>query len=322
MSYAKLDLLQGQVYELLEELLTVNQGSSIDEVKLEQSKITRRVNDILVQYKEYLTILKNRLKRGGRDQLAEFELYESKLSSLKIKVRSLQIQANDLNIEAEHKRTLEKYGLNKRQDKQSLENARDELFGDRSSSKKEESNASTDQQILSHNKKITSSLQATRELMSSTVLQSELNLDSLDQQTKDLHKLNEDYVRFADLLNKSKQIVKFIEKQDKSDRNRIYLSLGFFMFCCAWVIWRRVLRTPVRILLWSFFKVFRIFNWIFGTTQVAEASPSSTVSEIASTVLTASIEMISSVDFDKEFVMDLDVTQAIQTTTQLLMDEL
>ena len=115
-----------------------------------------------------------------------------------------------------------------------------------------ESELSINQQIVQQNKQITKSLQTSRQLLSASILQSELNIENLDQQTKDLYKLNENFLQFNDLLNKSKQIVKFIEKQDKADRQRIYLSMGFFILCCCWVVYRRILRRPIKILLWSF----------------------------------------------------------------------
>ena len=127
--------------------------------------------------------------------------------------------------------------------------------------------ASINQQIVSQNKQITKSLQASRQLLSAGILQSELNIDNIDQQTKDLYKLNEGFIQFNDLLNRSKKIVKFIEKQDKADRQRIYLSMGFFILCCSWVVYRRILRRPLKIFLWSFFKIL-IFST--GCLEVVE----------------------------------------------------
>lgn len=235
----------------------------------------------------------------GRPMLVNsgLQIYELKYESLKAKLRDMELFINDTRQEKLHQDRLVKFdllpptsqeeirdqerdqdhgednqfsnarGVTNGKSAQSLDKAKAQLFANRSNKNNTNANAnptSINAQINAQNTKITSSLQASRSLLLTSVLQSELNIDSIDQQSKDLARLNESFIKFGDLLGKSKGIVKFIEKQDKSDRQRIYLAMGFFLVCCCWVIYRRVLRRPLRILFWSLFKIFNIFGWLFG----------------------------------------------------------
>ncbi|KAK6458105.1 Sec20-domain-containing protein [Scheffersomyces xylosifermentans] len=338
--YNKLDHLQSQIFDQLNELIGINQNEDIDDTRVESSKVVKKLNKELLTYKDYLIILKSKIGHNKEEQVL-YNRYESKFVSLKSKARDLHLYSNDLNNEIIHKQRITRFSLDKIEPENqqvSDEVAREQLFANRSKKLQESKELSLNQQILQQNKQITSSLQTSKQLLSASVLQSELNIDSLDQQTKDLHKLNEDFLRFSDLLNKSKQIVKFIEKQDKADRRRIYLSVGFFLLCCAWVIYKRILRMPLRILFWSFFKIFRIFNWIFvrdgsvqqmGTEQLVSGILATTVlssilgTEVATTVETSiSSALESSIDLDNEFVMDIDSDLSILESLTTAMSEI
>lgn len=282
--YHQLDSIQIGVYEQLTKLVQTQDAK-------DQSQLVLSIASLLTTFQDYLAIIKTR-----DDDL--YDIYANKLNNLRQKVRDVQVKRNEVEGERIHQQRLQKYGTVAVEDES---DARDKLFGARGPAKDK---LTVDQQILSHNKQITSSLQATRQLLSATVLQSELNIDSLDQQTKDLHKLNDEFVRFNDLLNKSRQIVKFIEKQDKLDKRRIYLSIAFFALCCAWVIWKRILRLPVRMLLWSFFRVFGIVGWLFGgKSGIAIVSPVespslniyATVSEIMDTTTAKDVSTFSDI---------------------------
>lgn len=364
--YHQLDSIQIGIYEQLTSLV------QSQDVK-DQSKIVLSITHLLTTFHDYLAIIKT------RDEDGLYDIYANKLKGLREKVREVQIRRSDAEGELIHSQRLEKYGEVATSTDDDVSDSRDKLFGNRVSPGTGKPKPSVDHQILSHNKQITSSLQATRQLLSATMLQSELNIDSLDQQTKELHKLNDDFLKFNDLLNKSKQIVKFIEKQDKLDKRRIYLSIGFFALCCAWVIWKRILRLPVRMFLWSFFKVFGIVGWIFGDksgfvlsmgnveslssvissmsspgssfstsgsslstlsslSSVSDMSSSisdisSTISDISSTFsdasstgtissLSSSIIPTKSFDLENDYVIDLEESVVVQSTTERLVDEL
>lgn len=329
-----LDEIQAKVYENLRELVKYEAGE-------DQSKLLVVINKLLIRYREYLKILNSKVE-GQDDKVVLVDIYQNKLVALRNKVRSVQLKADELKNEKIHQERIQKYHLDDKNKGLDNEIARDKLFAGRSVKKTTKMNI--DEDILSHNKKITSSLQMTRQLMSTSILQTELNVDSLDQQTKDLKNLNEEYIKFGDLLARSKGIVKFIEKQDKHDKRRIYMALGFFAFCCVWVIWRRILRTPVRLFLWSVFKVFGIVGWMFGgsnkidtdvyntlvTSDIFLSSPPTiigTASEIIDLVSETTSSIVSSLILEaSEIISELEDFSSISTiaikSAERIMDEL
>ncbi|KAG2733193.1 hypothetical protein G9P44_004183 [Scheffersomyces stipitis] len=345
----RLDSLSHDIHDNLSQLVQINQNESIDDAKYESSKVIRDINKQLLSYKEYLQILHNRLGHSKSDT-AVYDQYHSKYVFLKSKTRDFHLYSHKLNNEIIHKQRIERYSLDEKDtfpDSNSQESAREQLFAHRSKKIQEAKETSVNEQILKSNKSITTSLQTSRQLLSTSVLQSELNIDSLDQQTKDLRRLNEDFLKFNDLLARSRQIVKFIEKQDKSDRRRIYLSIGFFLLCCSWVVYKRILRTPLRLLLWSFFKIFRIFNWLFvssdslekmGTEEILTAIMASSIStesiesigtviessvtlETSETISDTILSMVSEVSDVVSSVVSF-IESPVLTTTERLMDEL
>ncbi|KAI5959221.1 SEC20 [Candida theae] len=319
--HSKLDHLQKTIYSDFDNLLST---LNIEDDDNSSPTIVARINQHLVEYKDYLRIMKS---VSTDDSI--YRIYDLKLKALKRKFTKVQLYLNE-----EQQVKIQQYRLvhfNLLSDSQNEtsddsnggthQSARDQLFSNRSSRKTAE--ASIAQQINQHNTKITSSLQKSRDLLSTSILQSELNIDAIDQQTKDLTKLNESFIQFGDLLNKSRGIIKFIEKQDKSDRQRIYLSMGFFILCCVWVLYRRVLRRPLKILFWSLFKIFNIFNWILGTGSKAETSKETadTLRVIASTTAVVLSTALSEV-FEEPASETLETIISSITTTARLVDEL
>ena len=65
--------------------------------------------------------------------------------------------------------------------------------------------------------------------------------------------------------------------------------MGFFILCCSWVVYRRILRRPLKIFLWSFFKIFNIFNWLLGGGRSKGLSASDM---IVSSVIAATTEIV------------------------------
>lgn len=293
MLHQRLDDIQESTYEELIEFVRLNRDEDSLGSEADGSIIIKRINRLLVEFGDTLTILERRLDKDNDEEVSQYHHYVSKLSALRARVRLVQLEAHNLTKEVAHNQRIMKYNII-----QDTRDPREQLFSNRSTTP-QTPELSINQQILSQNKQITSSLQSTRQLLTSSILQSELNIDSLDQQTKDLNNLNEEFMKFSDVLNKSRQIVKFIEKQDRGDKQRIYLSFGFFALCCVRIIWKRILRTPVRIFLWTFFKAFGIVNWFIGSnSKGAEAGVSSILntavlmasSAEAESILTAIVE--------------------------------
>lgn len=216
------------------------------------------IESLLVEYKELLVVARIKYPEV-------YPQYQLKFEGVQNKVRQYQIKQNHAVNEKTQEQRLEKYYIVPDLSLNMLaEEAREALFAGYSRTSKDQEDKLTKQQVLLTNKKITQSLQQTRQLMTSLILQTELNIDSLDQQTKDLKSLNENYMRFSDILSVSDLVVKFIEKQDRADQRRIRYALIFLGLCVFRVFWRRALLLPIRMLFWWFLRLFRVFTWIFG----------------------------------------------------------
>ena len=335
-SFKRLDELQFAVFAKINEIIddcdpTASQGE--ESIELKRIKSTKDANGLIFKFRDMLKVIEINISGGSDDQLSvKYQIYKEKLSNLRIKLRESQLQSYNSENELVHNQRIAKYSpvLKENLNESDLRN---DLFSGRST--KEDSkvkNKTIQDQILSHNKSITSSLQSTRQLMSTSIVQTELNIDSVEQQTKDLSNLNDKFTDFESLLNKSKNIVRFIEKQDRKDKNNIYLSIGFLLLCSAWVIWRRLLKMPVKFFLWSLFKIFRIFNTIFVTSSnKGDVDIYATVGAISSSLIASSILSSSTgtINLDEEFTMSIEPNgehktweDIVSTATSRIVDEL
>lgn len=292
-----LDEIQFEIFNKIEGFIALNELDNREKTDADRFKIIAEATKLILKYYNYLQVFRANITTDKEKELCS--LYESKLKYLKVRLREVQLFENNLENELIHRRRIEKY----RPRSTTEQSLKKELFQGRSLNGLEKASTETvEDQILFQNKKITSSLQSTRHLLSSSILQTELNIDSLDQQSKDLGDLNNQLFKLSDILTKSSQVVKFIEKQDRNDKRRIYMSIYFFIACCSWVIWKRILRIPTKFFLWSLLRVFRIFNWLIPNKDIetifnkdgldALASSSITsllISTIASTLATSSI---------------------------------
>lgn len=248
------------------------------------------VESLLVEYKELLVVARIKYPEA-------YPLYQLKFDGVQNKVRQYQIKQNLAVNERTQEQRLEKYYIVPEASLSMLaEEAREALFAGYARSSKHQEDKLTKQQVLLTNKKITQSLQQTRQLMTSLILQTELNIDSLDQQTKDLKSLNESYMKFSDILSVSDLVVKFIQKQDREDQRRIRYALIFLGLCVFRVFWRRALLLPIRMLLWWFLRLFRVFGWIFGKVFFKSSSAVSSSGISYETVSALMTQVESSID--------------------------
>ncbi|CAH6718585.1 protein transport protein Sec20p [[Candida] jaroonii] len=353
-----LDGLQDQVFDRFEDIVNIGDpltGGSVESIDFIRSSISKDATKLIGKFENTLNILKIKVNNYigtfdvDHDRLKIiFELYQDKLSNLKHQLKETELKSYRLEEEFNHKQRMKSFSKVPEREK-TFEEMKQELFDGRSNEDKELKERDVEQQLLDTNKSVTASLKNTRQLMAASIIQTELSIDSLDQQSKDLNSFNGLLDELNNTLKKSKNIVKFIEKQDRSDKNRIYLSLGFLMVCCAWVIWRRILKLPVKILLWSTIKVFRIFLWFMpskvlnaeevissqvlasemSATAVATLSTLAIVSTITSTIST-SISTIStgssiplSERLNEEIIMDMEVSKTWEEiVTEVIKDEL
>lgn len=332
--FQQLNILQFASFAKINEIIDASDPSinhDDESIEHKRTKLTREANGIILQFRDLLKIIEINL--AGKDNAplsVKYQIYKQKLSNLRFKLRESQLQSYDLENELDHKQRIAKFVPEIKKAESEAE-MKERLFSGRNMKKNKSKNQTTQDQILSHNKSITSSLQTTRQLMSTSIVQTELNIDSVDQQTKDLSNLNDKFTDFESLLKRSRNIVRFIEKQDRKDKNRIYLSISFLLLCCAWVIWNRLLKLPVKFMLWSFFKIFRIFNRIFVSKGANEdLSMYATVGvTVTSSLIASSITPSTSIDLDKEFTMNVESggehktwEDVVNEATGRIMDEL
>lgn len=306
-----IDQLQYTTFSKIRQIIDIPSGESINDTRKELSK---EASVLLNEIRNNLKIIEIKLQ-GNHLKLTKtkYQAYQQKFLGLKAKLRESQMKSSENEDELVHRKRVDKYVksvLEKLERNKSSKDLREDLFAGRSENDQKAGNDNTvKDQILIHNKSITNSLQLTRQLMSTSVMQTELNIDSIDQQSKDLSQLNNKLLDLNVVLKRSRQIVRFIEKQDKKDKQRIYLSIGFLLLCCAWVIWRRILKLPVKIMLWGFFKVFGIVNWFSVKTSGNQKI------EVYASVREALEVTPISMNFDNEFIQDIGTEKDDETTT-------
>lgn len=264
--FLKIDRIQFEVFDKIDEVLNLNKTpSQTQSIEERRSTLSKSANAQITKIPGLLDVLSVQIKQVTNAELSsqhyneKFLLYKEKVNYLKLKLRESQLIASSMEHELIHKQRIQEYV---KEESLQPEDLRAELFAGRSQESTENNEKSIDEQVLTQNQNITSSLKLTKQLMTMSVMQTELNIDNLVQQSRDLNKLNDKLVDLESVLLKSRQIVKFIEKQDKHDKRRIYASIGFLLLCSAWVLWRRVFKLPVKILLWSLLKFFGVFNWV------------------------------------------------------------
>ncbi|CCE78789.1 Piso0_000818 [Millerozyma farinosa CBS 7064] len=267
-----LDKLRTEALEKIREFIeSTGRHEEYDQLfEVRRTKLVRDTNVLISKYKERITVLKVILQDSDLEESkSRLGLYEDRINDLRQKLRRCQVQAYDLEDELVHEERLAKYEKEQAESKVpdsslNVDKQRDQLFSGRSGlATKNDGKPDVQSQIHEHNKSITSSLQSTKVLMSASIIQTELNIDSIQQQSKQLVALNDKFSDFESLMNKSKNIVKFIEKQDRRDKTRIYWSFLFLALCCLRVLWRRILKVPVKLFLWFVIRTFRLSSWAF-----------------------------------------------------------
>lgn len=102
---------------------------------------------------------------------------------------------------------------------------------------------------------ITQILQRMHTAAQNEILQGELNIEELDMSSKTMRDLQEKYSGVNVLLNGSRKLVKILDEAETRDRRFMLASLGFLAFVLLYIIYRRILSGPVKILLWSIFQL-------------------------------------------------------------------
>lgn len=120
---------------------------------------------------------------------------------------------------------------------------------------------------VSKSEDITATLRRVHQMAQGEVLKGELNIEELDSSTKALRDLENKYSAVDVLLNGSRRLVQVLEEADKGDRRRIQFSLGFLAVVLAWIVYRRVLKLPLKILFWNIVNLTRLGKWAAGLAR-------------------------------------------------------
>lgn len=262
--FIEIDEIQSNVYDKIHQLehldtLELKYGESYED---RRATLARDGNGAIIKIPDLLLVIEIQLKQLSEKERSDallnekLSLYVQNWHHLKLRFKASLLEAHSIEMDLIHKQRIAEYVKT-----DEISGTKEDLFAGRSKKAPEDPEKKLQDQILTQNKNISSLLQLTKQLMTMSVMQTELNIESIDQQSKDLSQLNDKLMDLEGVLTRSRQIVKFIEKQDKRDKKRIYLSIGFLLCCCAWVMWRRVLKTPVRLLIWSFLQFFGVLNW-------------------------------------------------------------
>lgn len=154
-------------------------------------------------------------------------------------------------------------------------------------------NLSNQEKLLQQNNVLTDKLQNVNAMLKSTLLAGEMNLSELDHSTKSLSELSDSYQMFGSILNKTNSLVKEINKASKEERVMIYRAIYFFITVCCWILWRRIFKRPVLLVLWLIFSPLKL---LFGRGNSTKTEPTlaSVTSSLIATATTLASEVLNS----------------------------
>ncbi|QLQ79860.1 hypothetical protein HG537_0C05090 [Torulaspora globosa] len=130
--------------------------------------------------------------------------------------------------------------------------------------------ATTKDRLLNKTKQVSANLIRGNQVLQSAVLQSDLNLDELREQTNSLAQVNDKYSQLETVFVKTAQLVKVLDKASHQEKRDVYLSLAFVSLCVSWVLWRRIFKIPVKLFFWL---TFRFFKGILITLGLVKRIP-------------------------------------------------
>ncbi|GAV52291.1 hypothetical protein ZYGR_0AG02820 [Zygosaccharomyces rouxii] len=148
--------------------------------------------------------------------------------------------------------------------------------------------ANTSDQVLSKTKQVSANLIRGNQILQAGVLQSDLNLDELKQQTSSLSQMNDKYSQLGFVFDKTSQLVKNLEKASRQEKRDVYLSLGFLCLCITWVLWRRIFKLPCKLMLWVLFRFFKTILITIGLVRQQNTTPVSPIMD-ATVITSASV---------------------------------
>jgi Sec20 len=98
---------------------------------------------------------------------------------------------------------------------------------------------------------VTLALKRTHSLLEQELEKSAVQAETLEHSSQTLRQLEHSYSAFDVLLTGSRKLIRELESADKWDRWMIYGGLGVFALTCAWIVYKRVLRGPLGLVVWG-----------------------------------------------------------------------
>lgn len=133
--------------------------------------------------------------------------------------------------------------------------------------------ATTKDRLLNKTKQVSANLIRGNQVLQSAVLQSDLNLDELREQTNSLAQVNDKYTQLETVFVKTGQLVKALDKASHQEKRDVYLALGFMCLCVSWVLWRRIFKIPVKLFFWLAFRFFKGILVAIGLVRKVPIKP-------------------------------------------------
>lgn len=141
---------------------------------------------------------------------------------------------------------------------------REKLFGSFVPSDSASKKLSSEDQMVNKSEDITNTLRRVHQMAQTEVIKSSINMEELEYSTKSLRELQGKYNAFDVMLNGSHRLIRHLEEADKWDRFYMIASLSFLAAVLFWIIWRRILKAPTMLLLWTLTKGFNLAAYIGG----------------------------------------------------------
>lgn len=181
---------------------------------------------------------------------------------------------------------------------------------------------SSQEKMLQQNNILTDKLQNVNALMKSTLLAGEINLSELQNSTNTLSDLSDSYAFFGNVLNKTNTLVKSINKASKNERVMIYRSLYFFISVCCWILWRRIFKRPILLILWLILSPLKFILWSSSSTKKEIYSSVSESINLSPTTNTAFYSSITNTIQDSLSIDATTITSSIIETTTAIIDQI
>lgn len=253
----------------------------------------------------------------------EFELYKSteRYNDLRSMYRSKKIDEKVKYLETLYLKSFDNSELQLDDSKESEESSRMDETKNRYTSIDDAQleELSAQEKLLQQNSILTDKLQNVNALMKSTLLAGEINLSELELSTNSLSSLSDNYAFFGNVLNKTNTLVKSINKASKNERAMIYRSLYFFISVCCWILWRRIFKRPILLIIWLIFSPIKMLFW---NTSSGSIPVSLSSMAMATTIISSSCIESSTITSMASMATEITTEAVTEILHQIRKDEL